>query len=48
MKRHTAFLLTLTLVASFLPGLRAAAATRFSPFTLIYGNDVRGELAPCG
>jgi len=36
--------MVVALVASLLPG-RLAQAT---PLTLVYGNDVRGELAPCG
>lgn len=47
MMRVRAFPAALALVVALLPGL-AGAAARSATFTLIYGNDVRGELAPCG
>lgn len=48
MKRRSTILLALVLTFSLLPGRATAAAVKSTPLTLIYGNDVRGELAPCG
>ena len=48
MKRCTTILLTIALALPLLPGQDAIATTKATPLTLVYGNDVRGELAPCG
>jgi hypothetical protein len=48
MKPGTTLLITLTLVASLLSGQATTAMAKAAPLTVIYGNDVRGELAPCG
>ncbi len=48
MKRAMAGLIALALVAWLLPSVAVAAVARGTQLTLVYGNDVRGELAPCG
>lgn len=48
MNHATAFRMFLLLAFSLLPSLATATMARAVPLTMIYGNDVRGELAPCG
>lgn len=48
MKRAMAGLIALALAVWLLPSVAGAAVTRTTQLTLVYGNDVRGELAPCG
>lgn len=47
MKRTAPLLIALALAALF-SGSATAATAKSVPLTLAYGNDVRGELAPCG
>jgi hypothetical protein len=47
MNRST-LLVIVALLACLLPGRASAAPAKAAPLTLVYGNDVRGELAPCG
>ena len=41
-------LLTATTLACLLPFPTQAATVKSIPLTLVYSNDVHGELEPCG